>query len=317
VSDLSIAAQQVVVAHLGVSGTDHVLVVTDEERRDIGMALYEAAKGQAAEAFYMEMIERETHGSEVPRAVAEAMAAADVVIAPTTKSLSHTKARRDACDGGTRVASMPKVTKDMMARALLADVETLKRLGRAYADALTAGSTARVISKGGSDCTFDISGREGISDDGDLTAPGAFGNLPAGEAFVAPVEGTANGILVYDGSLSPDEATETPVVTEIKDGRVVKIEGGPAPGYSELGNKYGDEAYEIAELGIGTNDKAMITGNMLEDEKVASTVHVAVGNNSTIGGVTTVASHHDGVIKDASLEIDGKLVLDEGKLLLG
>lgn len=316
-SELISAAERVVNDHLAVTSNEHVVVISDEQRRDIGMAIFEAARDVAAEAFYIEMVERETHGAEVPEVVARAMASADVVIAPTSKSLSHTKARRDASEKGARVASMPLVTADIMGRALLADVAELKRLGKLYADALTQGSQAHLTSKGGSDCTFDISGREGISDDGDLTAKGAFGNLPAGEAFISPVEGTTNGVLVYDGSLSPDGATTSPVVTQIKDGRVTKIEGGPAPGYQELAEKYGPEAFEIAELGIGTNDKAKIIGNMLEDEKVASTVHVAVGNNSTIGGTNTVASHHDGVIRDASLKIDGELVLDEGKLLLG
>ncbi|MGH2768534.1 MAG: aminopeptidase, partial [Actinomycetota bacterium] len=79
---------------------------------------------------------------------------------------------------------------------------------------------------------------------------------------------------------------------------------------------FGPLAWEVAELGIGTNDRAAITGNILEDEKVASTVHVAFGNNATIGGVTEVASHHDGVIRTATLELDGRPVLTDGNFLL-
>lgn len=310
------AAEKIISGHLGVKPGENVVVVTDEARRKIGLAIFEAARAAGAEAILMEMIERETHGTEPPPGVAKAMLEAHVIIAPTTMSLSHTKARKEATLKGARVASMPLVTEEIMARALAADPKRLKRLGRAYADALTKAETARVTSRGGSDAAFVLLGRSGISDDGDLRAAGSFGNLPAGEAFIAPVEGTANGVLVFDGSLSPDQKTTAPVRVRVEKGRAVEVSG-PAPGFESLPHRYGELAWEVAELGIGTNDKARIIGNILEDEKVASTVHVAFGNNATIGGLTQVASHHDGVIRDATLELDDVPVLVNGKLLLG
>lgn len=314
---LAQAAKTVVESHLGVNEDEQVLVICDEPRRGIGLAIFDAAREVGAEALLLEIIERPNHGAPMPDAVAAAMAQADVIIAPTTKSLSHTAARRAASDRGARCASMPLVTEEIMARALRADPGGLKRLGSAYAHALTEGSRVHITAPGGTDVTLDITGREAISDDGDLASEGAFGNLPAGEAFLAPVEGAGEGSIVFDGSLSPDGATDTPVRVELKDGHIVSAEGGPAPGFMALPEEYGQQAWDIAELGIGTNDKAIITGNVLEDEKVASTIHIAFGNNATIGGTNEVASHHDGVVRDATVEIDGEKVLDGGRLLLG
>lgn len=316
-SDLDRAAETIVVSHLAVKPGEQVLVITDERSRSIGRAIFEAARAIGAEAALIEIIERETHGVEPPASVAAAMAAADVIVAPTSKSLSHTSARKEATARGARVASMPKVTEEMMARALAADPGRLERLGRAYAEALTGSGTARLTSPGGSDCTFDLTGRTGISDDGNLREPGAFGNLPAGEAFIAPVEGKAQGVIVFDGSLSEDGITPNAVTVRVEAGRIVQLSGGPAPKFETLPSTAGPLAWEVAELGIGTNDQAIITGNILEDEKVASTVHVAFGNNATIGGTTEVASHQDGVVREASLELDGEVVLREGVLLLG
>lgn len=316
-ASLEEVAYQIVNAHLGVKPGEQVLVLTDEWRHKIGWAIYEAARKAGAEAVFIEMLERENHGSELPSVVAAAVAAADVIIAPTSKSMSHTESRQRATARGARCASMPLVTEDMMGRALGANPAHLKRLSDVYAKALSAASTALLTARGGTECTFDLTGREAISDDGDLTAPGAFGNLPAGEAFIAPVEGKTRGLLVFDGSLSPDGALEAPASVTVIDGRITELTGGPAPDFMQLPEKYGPLAWEVAELGIGTNHLALITGNVLEDEKVASTVHVAFGNNATIGGsIDRVASHHDGVIRHVTLELDGRKVIDDGRLLL-
>jgi leucyl aminopeptidase (aminopeptidase T) len=72
----------------------------------------------------------------------------------------------------------------------------------------------------------------------------------------------------------------------------------------------------VAELGIGTNDKALITGNVLEDEKAIGTVHIAFGDNKSMGGKIRVASHLDGVIMDPTVYVDGNLIMKDGKFLI-
>ena len=132
--------------------------------------------------------------------VAAAMAAADVLMAPTVQSLSHTAARKRATEAGARCATLPGVTEEMLARVMSADMEGLRRKGQAVAEALDRASQARITDANGTELRLDLSGREAIPDAGELTERGAFGNLPCGESFISPVGG--EGTLVIDGSLA-------------------------------------------------------------------------------------------------------------------
>lgn len=301
---------------MGLKPEESLLVVTDPTRRPIADALVVRARELGAETMLMEMSERETNGSEPPAAVAAAMAACDVCIAPTTKSASHTAARKAANAKGVRVATMPQITEDMLGRTMAADYKEVARRSRAVADALTAGSEVRITSPQGTDVTFSIEGREGISDDGDLTAPGSFGNLPAGEGFIAPVEGKANGVIVFDGSVWPIGLLEKPILVEIEDGYAVDFSGARADEWLRTMEPHGDAALAVAELGIGTNEAATVTGNVLEDEKIMGTIHVAFGDNHTFGGTNRVSSHQDGIVLQPTLAIDGKVLVDDGRLVV-
>ena len=79
---------------------------------------------------------------------------------------------------------------------------------------------------------------------------------------------------------------------------------------------FGKLAFNVAELGIGTHDKAQITGDVLEDEKAIGTVHIAFGDNKSMGGTIRVASHLDGVIMEPTVSVDGETIMEKGKLLI-
>ena len=102
--------------------------------------------------------------------------------------------------------------------------------GRALADALTAASEARITCPNGSDLRLGLEGRKAISDAGELSAPGAFGNLPCGEGFIAPVEGTCEGPLVVDGSIAAVGIPDEPVTLTVAAGRLADATGKPARG---------------------------------------------------------------------------------------
>jgi leucyl aminopeptidase (aminopeptidase T) len=161
--------------------------------------------------------------------------------------------------------------------------------------------------------TLDLSGREGISDDGDLGAKGAFGNLPCGEGFIAPLSG--DGTLVAE-SLAPLGIGDEPATLTVNGGVLTAATGGLGPRYIELLRAHGELGTNLAELGVGTNDRALLTGNVLEDEKILGTVHVAFGASAGIGGTVSVPIHLDVVVLDASLDVDGRPVLDHGRLVL-
>jgi len=311
------AARIVVDDCLGVKKSEEVLIIVDGNTREIGNALFNTAKSLGAEAVLLEIIEREVHGSEPPRLVAEAMRSADVVIAPTSKSLSHTKARLEATERGVRIASMPTITEAIMTRTMSADYSRIKETSMKLAEVLSAGSEARLTTPAGTDLTFFLGTREGRADTGILRNKGDMGNLPAGEAYIAPLEGKTFGIAVIDGSMAGIGLTKTPIRMVVKDGYVTEITGeAEAKALSKLLETKGKEAKNIAELGIGTNEKATLSGSVLEDEKIKGTVHVAIGDNSTIGGNVVAPVHLDGIMKTPTLVIDGKVLIKDGKYLI-
>jgi len=302
---------------MALTPNETLLVVTDEPLRAIGYALWEAGVDVGAESMLVEMIPREGHAQEPPVPVAEMMKMVDVVLCPTSKSLTHTKARREACAARSRVGTLPGITPDVMARTLSADYGSIAERTRGVCAALDRGSTARLTAPNGTDITMSLEGRNCIPSTGLIHNPGEFGNLPSGEAYVAPVEGTANGVFVVDGSFAGIGLLTEPVRLEVKDGLATTISGGEeAERLKKLLEPYAPLAYTIAELGVGTNDAAKISGVVLEDEKVAGTVHIALGNNASMGGTVTVPVHLDGVIKNPTLEIDGETIMKDGKLLL-
>jgi leucyl aminopeptidase (aminopeptidase T) len=256
---------------------------------------------------------REMDGNEPPAPIAAALAACDVFIAPTTRSLSHTTARKRASDGGARGATMPGVTEEMLARVMAVDFDVMAARSRAVAKLLDGADAAHITCPRGSDLKLDLTGREGIADDGDLTARGAFGNLPCGEGFIAPLGGEGR---VVASSVGPLGISEEPATLTVHEGHLVTAEGGLGPQWLKLLEVHGDRGHNLAELRVGTNDRAQLTGLVLEDEKILGTVHVAFGASAGIGGTVAVPIHLDVVVLDPTLEVDGEPVLEDGRFVL-
>ncbi len=316
-SDLREAAMVVAEHCMGIRHGEPVLVVTDTGAVEVAEALQAAARQVGGETMLMVMEPRQNHGEEPPAAVAAAMAAARVVLAPTSKSLSHTRARKDANRAGARVASMPGITPAMMQRSLRAHPGEMAAWCEQYARLLTEAREVHITAPGGTDLTFSIEGRTAHPDTGLLREPGRFGNLPAGEAYIAPVEKTASGILVIDASMSAIGLVDEPLRIRVEGGLAIAVEGGiSANKLNAVLERYGPAARNIAELGIGLNPNAAITGLPLEDEKVLGTAHIALGDNSTFGGTVEVASHLDGIFRNPTIRLDGRVVMEHGRMVL-
>jgi aminopeptidase len=312
--DLDRAVHAVVNECLGVKDGEEVLVVCNPATQHLGERLRDQAADSGAEAVVTVMSERASHAAEPPRTVADAMAASDVILAPTVQSLSHTAARKRANEAGARCATLPGVTEEMLARVMSADMEGLRRKGHAVADALDRASEARMTDASGTDLRLDLSGREAIPDAGELTEPGAFGNLPCGEGFISPAGG--EGTLVIDGSLAGIGLVDEPVELVIEGGHLTSARGGQGMAFMELLTVHGEEGTNIAELGVGTNERAILTGEILEDEKIAGTCHVAFGASAGIGGTVQVPVHLDCIVMKPTLELDGEAIVRDGELLI-
>jgi leucyl aminopeptidase (aminopeptidase T) len=182
------------------------------------------------------------------------------------------------------------------------------------AELLDNASAAEIETKIGTKLYMSIAGRKAHPDTGIFHNPGDFGNLPAGEAFIAPVEDTSEGRAVVDGSMVDRVRGTVEIIFE--KGVAQKISGSPAAGLLKMLRKAGPKAMNLAEFGIGTNPKAKLIGNVLEDEKVLGTCHIALGDNSTFGGRVKAGIHVDGIIKRPTIKLDGKIVMREGELKL-
>lgn len=293
---------------LNVGDEETCLIVTDDERESIGEALYRTAREITDGATIIRYPPGEQHGTEPSAPVAAAMAATDVFLAPTTKSLSHTRARDAANEAGARGATLPGITEDVFVQGLDADYETIAAHCEAVLDAVEGAQEIRVTSPSGTDITFEPGDREWLTDTGLVHEPGGFSNLPAGEVFVSPE--TATGTYVVDGTmrpyglLSPDQTLRF----DVEDGYVTDIEDDEIRSQIEAGaESVGRDAYNLAELGIGTNVGVdALVGSVLLDEKAAGTVHIAIGDDASIGGDTDAPLHLDGIITDPTVYADGE-----------
>jgi len=304
---------------LGVKPGEKVLIITDYERMAIALALAAASESVGAETLLLTMKPRERNAEEPPEPVAAAMKTADVVFMPTTKSLTHTTAREEATEAGARLASMPGITEDMMKHGgMTADYQRVAELCWKFTGFLQGAREAEITTPLGTKLRLGLEGREPGTppDTGLYLKPGEWGNLPAGEAYIAPLETQADGIAVIDGSISQIGLLSQPVTLEFRKGKVVRIEGGgEATQLRNLLESLEDEnAYVIGELGIGTNEAVRLTGIALEDEKMMGTVHVAVGRNTGMGGVNMSKIHLDFIMTNPTFKIDGRTLIENGQL---
>lgn len=256
-----------------------------------------------------------SHGAEPPPDLAARLLQADVVIALTTYSLSHTDAREAATRAGVRLASMPGFLAEMFYPdgPMAVDYRQVAADAEAFAQMLTEAREAQVRSPAGTDIRFRLERRAGMADTGLYTRKGAWGNLPAGEAYIAPVEGTAEGILVVQAGWHPGVTEDIRLI--FRRGELAEVVGGGAAG-DRLRQflRPGDSSMpyvarrNLAELGIGVNPNARRPDNVLEAEKIRGTVHLALGDNAHMGGTVAADFHEDFVVPQAELILDGKVI---------
>ena len=316
-ADLHRAALVAVRDCMGVQPGERVLVITDEPLRTIGYAIRGAAVALGNDVTLVEMLPRKSNGEEPPAEIAWLMTQVDLVLCPTSKSLTHTDSRRAASAKGVRVATLPGVTEEIMVRCMNADYHRIAARTARLCELMTTTSVIRVTAPAGTDITMPMAGRTAHASSGLFRDKGQWGNLPTGEAYLAPLEGQSQGVVVVDGSMAGVGKVREPLRIVVKDGYATDVTGGEAAEtLISLLAPHGLDARNVAEFGIGTNDRAIITGVILEDEKVMGTIHVAFGDNKSMGGSVRVASHLDGLVTSPTVWFDDRKVMDAGRLLV-
>ncbi len=244
----------------------------------------------------------------------------DMVVALSNYSTSHTRFR-DLLTSVVRAryASMPLFERDMLSGSMRADWREVERRCGAIVRAMQGARSVRITTEEGTDIAFSVDGRTPMDDTGILAKPGSFSNLPAGEVYLAPVEGTAEGVLVL--VWAPNRKLASPLRVTVSGGLVREVEG-DEPFRDELiaSLEKRPDNRNIAELGIGANDKAGRPDNILESEKILGTVHIAFGDNSSMGGHVSTPFHQDFVFFRPTMKVnaDGgeRTIISAGRLLV-
>jgi 2,5-dihydroxypyridine 5,6-dioxygenase len=255
-------------------------------------------------------------GAEPPGPVAAAMAAADVILAPTSGAIYHTKSLLAAAEGGARFLAMTAYTPEVLQRGgIFADFASHAPRVRRLTELLTDANEAHVTAPGGTDLRVRLDGRAAVPIFGTARNPGERTGCPDMESFIAPLETSAEGVVVVDASASIVGVLDEPIEITLRGGRAVSIEGGGAARITSALDATGHpDAHTLAELAFGLNPDGIIRGVIVEDEGVAGTGHIALGSNVFFGGTSTAPIHLDFVYCSPTLTLDGETVIADGEL---
>lgn len=277
-----------------------VLVLTDRSTMPLGIKFADSLKKDEWNIEVHIMEDRTKSGEEPPQQTANLMLNFDIVFCLTKHSLTHTVARKRANEKGISVITMPGITEDMFLNgAMSADYSVVEKETIEMTAQLTNAKALSVLTGDGLKLKIEMAGRDGVPSTGVFKEKGASGNLPSGEAYIAPLEGTSEGEIEINGSIAGIGLVTEPVKLTIKEGRLVAASG--AQGRKLLDLLGDGDGRLLCELGIGTNHAARIIGNILEDEKAYNTVHIAFGSNHTFGGTIKTNVHIDCVTRNPEL----------------
>jgi leucyl aminopeptidase (aminopeptidase T) len=317
-TELLAAAKRTLLDCMGIRKGENVSIISDDATRVVGDAFYAGAEELGANPILSVMKPLRFNGEEPPDSLLDLMTKTDILILATKSSLSHTNSRRQASEAGVRCASMPGITAEMMTRTMNVDWKEVAASTLRLVEKLKGVKSFHLVSAAGTDMTIAMGDLQFEGDTGIYHKKGDFGNLPGGEACAAPAFRGSTGIVVFDGSFAGLGLLKTPVYVIFKDGMVESIDNGEeAVQLKNMIAPFGASGRMLAEIGIGTHPTARLTGAVLEDEKIAGTVHLALGNNLGFGGSNDVRIHVDGVImKPTLITNSGEKIIDNGKLLI-
>ena len=303
----------------GLKRDDQVLILTDETTDPrISPAIAAACTELGAIPFESEVLLSLAQGTEPPPAIAEAMRCADVIIQATSQVMFYTEAARRACRQGARFLAMTGVTPDVLASPGLLDTDfiSLEPELKLLARRLTSAASVRVVTPAGTDLQLRLDGRSAVENPGFARGQGEMSGTPNIEAYVAPVEASVEGVAVIDASISRIGLVDAPVRIVCRSGIAAEIKGGrAAERLQALLEEAGTASVlQVAELGIGMNPNAQIRGAIIEDEGALGTCHIALGDNRYFGGHNQAPLHIDLVMRDPSIWLDDRLVL-QGRTL--
>ncbi len=299
---------------------ENVVIACDTNKMRLAEALAAAAYAVGGLPTIVAFTPTGAHGAQPPKSVAGAASRSDVLFMPTSWSMTHTDARIEAIKNGSRVCTMCEVTEDCLCiGGITANFEENDLLGRRIGAVMEQGTEIRMTSTAGTDLSARIKDRPVQYETGLFREPGRFAALPNSELNISPVEGTTEGVIVADVRvMGYGVVKREPVTLEVKGGRVVRITGGEAADYLKetLAGFHDQRVYNLAEFAVGLNPASRTYATNLEDLGRLGFGHHGIGSNYAIGGYVDAPCHIDVIYAGASLEVNGRLILDKGKALV-
>jgi leucyl aminopeptidase (aminopeptidase T) len=313
-------ARRVVAEYLGTRPGEKFLLVTDAAVAPrLADAILRAARDAGTDPTHVRIATRGTSGEEPPAPAVAAMVEADVWVCIAERSIYPTAAKGLAEAAGTRGCFNAPVDIDAWTEgAMAADYGAIRKIAERLAERLRAGTWVRVTSPAGSDITVSRGGREPPGwYTGIVRPPGEISAFPGGEVSFPPLEGTANGTLVFERVVTDLGAISAPITITVRDGIAIAIDGdGDAERLRALVDGV-PGGTNIGELGIGLNPAARVTDDITETKKRVGTAHFALGDNAGgYGGVVESPIHLDGMLFDVTVTIDGDVVIRDGQVLV-
>lgn len=294
-SEFTDVVRNILLQNVALEPADTVLVLSDSSTKELAEGFLAGLRATHGSGELFVFPDRERSGEEPPPEALARLLESDAVFCLTKHSLTHTAARRAAVAAGKLFITMPGIVPEMFrSGALTADYSRVERETVAMAERLSEAAEVVIYTGQGHALHVPVAGRDGIASTGVYRGKGQGGNLPSGEAYLAPLEYRTHGTLEVNGSIAGIGLLDEPVLLTVEAGRLLSASGTAGEQLLELlGDGLGRQ---VAELGIGTNHAATLIGAILEDEKAYNTAHIAFGSNDTFGGTIAAGVHIDCVV---------------------
>lgn len=298
-NELIETAENIILNYLKIPTGSKILILREDEN-EVETAFDLALKKNNFEYKIFQLNKPRENSSPIPEALSE-MLDADYIISPTEHSTSHCPETTEVVKMGKKVITLPGITESIFLKIGEANFKEIEELNNKVIYFAKGKKEVHITTPSGTDIKINIKERvwEGNKD---LTK-GFITNLPVGEAFVAPIETGANGIIHIDYFKD---------LIKPEDRAFIKVQNGKIVEWNKAAEKYVNiqevpNGKIIAELGIGTNKahKKPI-GNILHDEKIYGTAHIAFGQNTSFGGTNNCSVHNDVILMKPKILFDGE-----------
>lgn len=301
---------------------DEVVFVTDTSMDpQMWQVVLKAARSRGIDPTVTMRSELEHSHEEPPEPIRQAMMEADVIVFLTEKTMVHSHAAIEAMKGGTKGVALEEITPEIITgSAASADYEAILEHSRSVRDVFTEGERLTITTPLGMDLEAEIGGRPGFSAVGKVEKqPGDIeiyaASFPDGEVAVAPIEETVNGTIIWDTTMNDINRIDEPIEVDVEEGYVTEIRGGAeADQLRRILENADRDSWGIGEIAVGLNPDVELQGSIRVDKKALGYLHIALGENTDVGGKLDADIHFDGVIGNATMKIDDTLITKDGEM---